>query len=317
MKKTMKQIFLITAGILLAAVNLFSQNITVKSSVDNDSLLIGTQMNFNIGINMPVNTSFQLAGPENNIDGHIEILSSKIDSSRSDDHLEVTYHYLITSFDSGHYTIPSYQVIVNNPAGPQNLYTDSLLITVYSPPVDTSASIKDIRTVINTPLTFREALPYIAGAAGILVLAVLLVLLLRRIKGKDPVKLRKVVVVPPYAKALKALDYLKKEKMWQKGQVKEYYIILSDTIRQYVEDQFGVDARESTTGETLQKFRRIAYDDSLLLEMLESLLNLSDLVKFAREDPTPTENETNLNNAYLFVEKTKPAETGLKSTEEN
>ena len=167
MKKTMKQIFLITAGILLAAVNLFSQNITVKSSVDNDSLLIGTQMNFNIGINMPVNTSFQLTGPENNIDGHIEILSSKIDSSHSDDHLEVTYHYLITSFDSGHYTIPSYQVMVNNPAGPQNLYTDSLLLTVYSPPVDTSAAIKDIRTVINTPLTFREALPYIAGAVGI------------------------------------------------------------------------------------------------------------------------------------------------------
>ncbi len=155
------------------------------------------------------------------------------------------------------------------------------------------------------------------GALGLLILAALIVLLVRRMKGKEPVKLRREVIVPPYVRALQSLDQLKKEKIWQKGRVKEYYIILSDTVRQYVQEQFGIDAMESTTGETLQKFRRFAYDDTLLLEMLESLLNLSDLVKFAKEDPTPTENETNLNNAYLFVEKTRPAEVSMKSDEES
>ncbi|MCK4919731.1 MAG: hypothetical protein KAS71_01720, partial [Bacteroidales bacterium] len=41
---------------------------------------------------------------------------------------------------------------------------------------------------------------------------------------------------------------------------------------------------------------------------LEDLLNLSDLVKFAKENPDPSENETHLSQAYIFVEKTKIVE---------
>ena len=40
--------------------------------------------------------------------------------------------------------------------------------------------------------------------------------------------------------------------------------------------------------------------------MLKELLELADLVKFAKEDPLPVDNQTNLNNAYIFVQKTFP-----------
>ena len=41
-------------------------------------------------------------------------------------------------------------------------------------------------------------------------------------------------------------------------------------------------------------------------EGMGELLELADLVKFAKEDPLPVENQTNLNNVYLFVQKTYP-----------
>lgn len=317
MKKVMKQIFLVAAAILLVFSNAFSQDVAVNSSIGNDSLLIGSQMKFNIGVAMPKGSHVVLNGPGESVGQGIEVLNSTIDSVMNGDRLNINYHYLITSFDSGRYTIPSYKLTVKSGDKAEELYTDSMQLIVYSPPVDTSANIKDVKAVINAPLTFREVLPYAVGVIGLLIVIAVIILLVRRMKGKEPVRLKREVIVPPYIKALQTLDKLRQEKIWQKGRVKDYYIVLSDTVRKYVEEQFGIDAMESTTGETLQKFRRFAYDDSLLLELLESLLNLSDLVKFAREDPTPTENETNLNNAYLFVEKTRPADVGLKSNEEN
>ena len=63
---------------------------------------------------------------------------------------------------------------------------------------------------------------------------------------------------------------------------------------------------ERTTDEILEAFRRSNTDDPLLDDMLRELLQLADLVKFAKEDPLPLDNQTNLNNAYLFVQKTYP-----------
>ncbi len=61
-----------------------------------------------------------------------------------------------------------------------------------------------------------------------------------------------------------------------------------------------------TTEEILQAFRRASPEDQLLDDILRELLELADLVKFAREDPLPVDNQTNLNNAYIFVQKTYP-----------
>ena len=73
---------------------------------------------------------------------------------------------------------------------------------------------------------------------------------------------------------------------------------------------------ESTTEEILQAFRRANPEDQLLDEILKELLELADLVKFAREDPLPVDNQTNLNNAYIFIQKTYPLFYGLEEKKE-
>ena len=111
---------------------------------------------------------------------------------------------------------------------------------------------------------------------------------------------------PAHVIAFRELDKLKEEKIWEKGQVKLYYTRLTEVSRQYIERQYGIPAMEQTSHEIMKAFKKSNREDSLLDEMLKELLELADLVKFAREDPLPVDNQTNLNNAYLFVQKTYP-----------
>lgn len=56
---------------------------------------------------------------------------------------------------------------------------------------------------------------------------------------------------------------------------------------------------EQTTDETMRSMRRIHIEDGLRLK-LRQLLSLSDMVKFAKEQPLPSENEQSMEDAILF-----------------
>ena len=63
---------------------------------------------------------------------------------------------------------------------------------------------------------------------------------------------------------------------------------------------------EYTTDETIEAFTRqkgLISDKSF--EELKNLLNLSDLVKFAKYKPTDDDHNLTLMNAYFFVNQTK------------
>ena len=111
---------------------------------------------------------------------------------------------------------------------------------------------------------------------------------------------------PAHVVAFRDLDRLKESKLLETGEVKQFYTRLTEISRIYIERQYGIPALERTTDEILDAFRKSNTEGSILDEMLRELLELADLVKFAKEDPLPMENQTNLNNAYLFVQKTYP-----------
>jgi len=92
--------------------------------------------------------------------------------------------------------------------------------------------------------------------------------------------------------------------------VKEYYTRLTDIIRIYIEERFNVPAMEQTTFEILSDFRenKTLLDDNSY-KGLKDILELADLVKFAKLTPLPDDNHLSLNSAYLFVQHTKIEET--------
>ncbi len=271
--------------------------------------MIGDQIVFTIHVEADENVNLQLPQLKDTLSRNIEVLFPLAsDTSLTDGKRVVDQRYMITSFDAGLQMVPPQPVVYTIGDISDTALSMPMMIQVFEPVVDTSQQIKPIKPPINTPVTFREVLPWIAvGIVGLL-LVVLIVILIRRFRQRqqDPEGFSLKPLEPAHVIAFRELDKLKEEKVWELGKVKQYYTRLTQITRHYIERQYGIPAMESTTEEILHSFRKYSTEDILLDEILKELLELADLVKFAKEDPLPVNNQTNLNNAYLFVQKTYP-----------
>jgi len=110
--------------------------------------------------------------------------------------------------------------------------------------------------------------------------------------------------VPPHIRAKKKLE----EALALILQPKEFCVLVSDTIRFYLEERFQFRAPERTTEEFL---RELGETDLLAPEQKESLgkfLESCDLVKFARYEPGENELRELHGAALKLVEETEPKE---------
>ena len=299
------------SGILLAFVifPLHAQLIRVSSELSTDSLMIGDQLIYSLYVDADENVDFLFPALRDSLGKSLEILSPVgSDTTLLEGRRLVKQNYLITGFEAGTQMVPAQEVVYRVGDLTDTARSMPLMIQVYEPVVDTTQQIKPIKPPINTPLNFRELLPWLGIGLGSLLLAFLLYLTLRkyfRSKGGTE-EISNEVLEPAHIIAFRDLDKLKEEKIWEEGKVKLYYTRLTEITRTYIERQYGIPAMESTTDEILRAFRKSNPDDTLLDEILQELLELADLVKFAKEDPLPVDNQTNLNNAYIFVQKTYP-----------
>jgi hypothetical protein len=237
--------------------------------------------------------------------GKVEIVNaSKIDTTIPDKSDLLNFvqnqNITITSFDSGFYAIPPFKFIVNgDTAHPYE--TEAMLFQVNNVQVDTTQSIKDIKPPLYEPFSWRELIPYAYwtfGAIAAILAIVYLVKRLTKVKPKEVIKVK--VKIPPHVLALQELEKLRQEKLWQEGKIKQYHSKLTDILRFYIEGRFKIPAMEQTSDEIMSNFKRVVIDEESK-SRLKQIFLLADLVKFAKEQPLPNENELALTNAFDFV----------------
>lgn len=301
---------ILTILLLLVVIALQAQIISVQSKLSSDSMMIGDQLLYTIRVEAADEVSYLMPVLTDTLSRDLEVLAPyKADTSLSGEgSLVINHSWIITGFEQGLHLIPAQEVIYSLNNIRDTARSMPLMIQVYVPAVDTSQQIKPIKPPLNTPLSMKEILPWAAlgvvvWLAGTLVFALIWMFRQRR---RDPEIFDLKPQEPAHIEAFRELDVLKEKKIWESGQVKLFYTQLTEISRHYIERQYGIPAMERTTEEILDAFRRSNTDDSMLDEMLKELLELADLVKFAKEDPLPVDNQGNLNNAYLFVQKTYP-----------
>ena len=183
---------------------------------------------------------------------------------------------------------------------------------------DSTNAITDIKGIERAPIWWWGIFRWVLLALGIaLVLAglgyLLYWLLGKRKPQEEPINPE--LLRPADEVALEKLDAIKIAKIWQQGQVKEYHTDLTDVVREYISRRFDVQSTEKTSDETLRELKPLlmAKDEGLtanvdgkaLYDKLSKMLQLADLVKFAKWTTTPDENESALITAYEFVNQTK------------
>src|SRR5690606_5542605 len=99
----------------------------------------------------------------------------------------------------------------------------------------------DIKMPYDAPVTLKEVIPYILGI--ILIGAILFFILyaIKRKKNNQPIfVLPKKPKEPPHVVALRELDRIKSEKIWQQGKSKQFYSEVTETLRKYIENRFEI-----------------------------------------------------------------------------
>ena len=203
---------------------------------------------------------------------------------------------VLVPFEEGHYALPDVPVIRES----DTLVFKGLEMDVKTMPVDTATfEIHDIKGQILYPVTFKELLPWIGGgllAAALLALAVWLIVRASKrkaeaLKPKDPA----------YIVALRELDKYRSDKYWAPDKQKAFYSGITDALKFYMDERFGVDAPEMTTAEL---FDALKSDKDITPEMYSSLKELferADFVKFAKHIASEQENAAALPLAVRFV----------------
>jgi len=306
------QIVLILISSLLAG-NLQAQRIKATASLDSANILLGDQVKLFLEIDHPKNVKVTFPQVPDSINGLIEVLArSGVDTFKMDDEtfMKQIQAYTITCFDSGSYRIPPYWFKIDMDGNIDSVPSNGVTLNVYSMEIDTTKGPTDIKMPYDAPLTLKEVTPYILGIILIGAIIFFLLYSIKRKKNNQPLFSR-----PPKPKepahviALRELDRIKSEKIWQKGKTKLYYSELSDILRTYIEDRFEIPAMEQVTDEILSNFRA---QKNLLSDKtfanLSQILQLSDLVKFAKYTPLPDDDNLSLVNAYFFINDTKKEE---------
>jgi hypothetical protein len=290
-----------------------AQDVIVTSGFDSSRIYIGDQIKFTITIDQPADLQLSIPLFKDTLCKNIEILSGPVSDSSiiKDNRIRINEKYLITSFDSGYYTVPPVFAEMKNANGLKRFYSDYSqleVIRVRIAPADTTAKIFDIIKPYRAPLTAGEVLPWI-------LLAVLLSAgtwyLIRIIKKRNMHKSGTKPIInpdPAHIIAFRELEKLKGEKLWQKGEIKYYYTRLTEILRQYLENRYNIFSMELTTGETLDELVKTGFKEDELFRKLRTVLTGADLVKFAKYNPEPSENELHFEYAWDFVLSTKVEE---------
>lgn len=286
-----------------------AQSVTVDASIDSLQILIGEQAKIKLEVSLDANKRAIFPAYKDTIISGVELIEiAKPDTQllNNGQRALITQEYTITSFDSALYYLPPMEVLVDN----KPYYSKALALKVYSMPVDTLHPDQFFgpKTIMPAPFAWEDW--YVSIACIILFIPLLLVLiyLIKRIMDNKPI-IRKVKVepkLPPHQQAMKEMERIKTEKIWQKGMSKEYYTELTDTIRIYIKERFGFNALEMTSSEIIDKLLEVK--DKEAISELRSLFQTADLVKFAKHNPLMNENDANLISAIDFINETKEEE---------
>jgi hypothetical protein len=308
----MKRLF-VSLLLLFSLISAFCQEVSVTSSLDTSRIFIGDQLKYIITIDQPAGLNLTLPVLKDSLCKNIEIISGPdFDSSAvTAGRIKITEKYLITSFDSGLYQIPPAFAEMKNENGLKRFYSDYTQLEVMRvkiAPADTTAKIYDIIKPYGAPVTIGEILPWVLLAVVLAVVIWFAVKFFRKLKKKE--KGVEVIVNPDPAHviAFRELENLRQAKLWQNGEVKYYYTRLTEILRRYLENRFRVFSLELTSSETLDALLRTGFKKDASYNLLKGILLGADLVKFAKYNPEPSENELHFQNSWDFVLATRENE---------
>lgn len=316
-------------GFFLCTSGMVAQDVTVTAKLDSSRIIIGDHLKMHISVTAPNQKAVTIQPYEQWQMANCEIVEVKpLTTNVKGENTLYEQEAVLISFDTGVAAVAPIVVFMDTiPVGRTELlkfYVDSLPVFV-----DTTLAFKDIKAPVDGEDI--ELLPDEKAKSNwkkvlLIILLVLVVLgaaayvywkyVRNYLKNKKVAEVKHKLKENAGLVALNSLKSLKAKKLWQKGQVKDYYSELTDIIRTYIDSQWDVNAMEMVTAEIMEAVDNLDVDDEQMRE-LKVLLERSDLVKYAKEQPIVEENEVSYKKACEFVKVTDRAERAKEAEKQD
>lgn len=293
---------------LLFALCLHAQEspVTVESRIDKSAITIGDTVRYTVRLTYDEKVQVNWPTLGANL-GTFEIRDyHKPEQRRVKGRMVEEISYTISTFDTGRFEIPPLALDYQVPPDTlrRRLQTEKLEIYVASMRPSQDGDIRDIKTPWELPRDWKLIGLIAGGGALLLLLFGWGYYFWRKRQGKTLLPAKAEPVRPAHEIALEALRQLRESDLLATGKIKAYYVELSEIIRRYIEGRYFVPALEQTTGELMDNLKTVALEASPRAT-LQDLLERSDLVKFAKYEPTPNDHDDAWQLAESFVETTK------------
>lgn len=295
----------ITPKALLALfVSLLSVSVTaqtLEAHLDSARIRIGSQTQLTLTVTAPKDAQvvFPEFEPKKEMVPGLEVVKSRTDTLAEG---HVCRTYTLTAWDENKYNVPALTVRVGN----KELRSNAISLEVTTIKVDTTANAqpRPPHDVADNPFSWddwSQPFWYTLIAAVLLALCYYFWLRLRQNKPIVP-RVRFVRRLLPHQKALKEIARLKSmEREGEEGQ-KAYYTGLTDALRLYLDERFGIKAKEMTSGQIVE---RLQEQEGERTNELQEVFQAADLVKFARFAAESSEDDRYLQVVADFIDETK------------
>jgi hypothetical protein len=278
-----------------------AEPISFKAAIEKTEVTIGEPFRMTIEVRHAPDETYAL--PENLALKEFGVRDHMVESHG--DNPQTTFiRATLQAFKTGNLEIPAIRLAVQTPGGARQLEIPPQKIKVNGV-IDLSQGEPQLREDHRPlPTAYQRVwwplvliLAFIAGVAA----AVYLTHRRRNPLPAAPPKPR----LPAYEEAMERLAALEREQLVATQQKQTYYFRLTEIVRDYLGRRYAFDALEQTSDELLQELRKRA-TWGLDFDRLTSFLRESDLVKFAKSEPSDGECKTAIDVARLFIEQTRP-----------
>lgn len=262
-----------------------AQSVSVKATIDSEQILIGEPIHLLLEADVPFGVNIKWF-PLDSLQ-HFEFIDKgKLDTVTTQNSKTLRQLLTITSFDSGKWNIPALPLKVDD----KETFTDSLPVTVAYSAFDARQDYHDIKDIIAIDNPYTKYVNWII--AGITIIALLLTIYFIRKKTKvfkPSVNAFSDSKLSPLQEALEELQKLQKQQLQSSVDVKNYYTVLNDIVRQFWWRKTNWAARKKTNDELIQQLSGTSLPQNEMIVFVQQL-RMADAVKFAKYIPSYEEN---------------------------
>lgn len=319
-----KNIFLLVLMLITALP--VSAQVRVTASLDSASILMGRIDSLRIIVDreadrqgaFPMLHKLSAGGYVTLLNDTIEIGAPRIDTLKKEGG-RITERLVmpVQVFDSGRYTIPPFLYLTAD----DSVYSNPLELEVVPVKVSENDAISDYKDVADpSDKSFWDWMPDWLYELWWLWILIIIAIAAAIYFGRKYRHTGKFISLPekpqpkPWTVALQRLEHLKGKNLWENGQEKEYFTELTDVLRDYLSQRFGINAMEMTSRQIMQTLAN-QQDVRDKRDYVRKILDIADFVKFAKVRPLPADNVAAFENAVNFVKETIPQE--ISTSDEN